>query len=138
MKTRIFIVAACVFAFVAVSSSTAYCGPYYYRYGGCRGGCGYYDGWGWAAAIAGGVIAAGLIGNIIAYQYAQPPGKAQDSLVYVEPGTAYAYPDSAFIAKYGTKPAPDGSLGEWVLVPGQWVNGVWVDEHEVRIEAEQK
>ncbi len=140
MKKRILIIAACLFFFGVALSSTGHCGPYPYRYGRCCGGCGYSDGWGWAAAIFGGILAAGIIGNIIASQNARPPGtpQSQGALVYAEPGTAYAYPDPAFIAKYGTKQSQENSSGEWVLVPGQRVNGVWVEEHRVRIDAAQQ
>jgi len=42
----------------------------------------------------------------------------------------YAQPDPAFIEKYGQPDAPQFA-GEWVIVPGQHVNGVWVREHKV-------
>jgi hypothetical protein len=44
----------------------------------------------------------------------------------------YAYPDPAFIEKYGTSGSP-----EWVVVPGQYVNGVWVNEHKVWVAGSQ-
>lgn len=56
--------------------------------------------------------------------YTPPP------VVYPVPDSpAYAYPDPEFIEKYG-KSDSTKTGGEWVTVPGQWVDGVWVDEHQ--------
>jgi hypothetical protein len=57
--------------------------------------------------------------------YATPPPVALPAL---QP--PYAYPDPAFVEKYGgTNSAQDS--GEWVTVPGQYVDGTWVKEHKV-------
>ena len=54
--------------------------------------------------------------------------------VYVTPevaNRAYAYPDPAYSAR------DDAPAGEWVTVPGQWVEGRWVPQHKVWVQAKQ-
>ncbi|HEY3276224.1 MAG TPA: hypothetical protein VGJ94_06355 [Syntrophorhabdaceae bacterium] len=97
---------------------------YYYGY---RGGCCYGNGWGVGAAIAGGLVAALLVGTIIADQGRRSPPPAP----VPDPHAAYAYPDPAFTAKYGPETTKEAPPGEWVLVPGQWTGSVWVPEHQV-------
>jgi hypothetical protein len=48
----------------------------------------------------------------------------------------YTYPDPAFIEKYGTSGSPEIS-GECVVVPGQYVNEAWVNEHKVWVAGSQ-
>jgi hypothetical protein len=48
----------------------------------------------------------------------------------------YTYPDPAFIEKYGTNGSPEIS-SEWVVVQGQYVNEVWVNEHKVWVAGSQ-
>jgi hypothetical protein len=124
MKKRISVVLVLLVGLIISLPSTGYTwrNGYYYGRGGCYGGCGYSNDWGWAAAIAGSVIAAGVIASVIANQ---------KPLIYIDQRSAYAYPDPDFTAKYGATPPANSPPGEWVLVPGQWVNGVWVDDHEV-------
>ena len=103
-----------------------------WHYSGC-GGCN--SVWGVGAAIAGGILVGAVITNMMAqsFAYNAPPQKVyvypQPKVIYVYPqpsNTAYAYPDPEFTARYGqTKPS-----GEWVVVPGQTVNGKWVPEHK--------
>jgi hypothetical protein len=65
-----------------------------------------------------------------AYVY-RAPVYAYPEPVYVVPelaNRAYAYPDPSYTAKPEAPPA-----GEWVVVPGQWVNGKWVPEHKAWI-----
>lgn len=57
-----------------------------------------------------------------AYIYAPPVAPPAP---VVQP--AYAYPDPEFIAKHKDNNPP----GEWVAVPGQWVDGKWVPAHKV-------
>jgi len=45
----------------------------------------------------------------------------------------YANPDPAFIEKYGRSDVSN-TPGEWVIVPGQYVNGIWVREHKVWVQ----
>jgi hypothetical protein len=51
---------------------------------------------------------------------------------YIDPGPepAYAYPDPDFVERYGNRDAAE-KPGEWVTVPGQYVNGQWINEHKV-------
>jgi hypothetical protein len=65
--------------------------------------------------------------------YTPPP------VVYAVPDTEYpyTYPDPAFIEKYGTNGSPEIS-GEWVVVPGQYVNETWVNEHKVWVVGSQQ
>jgi hypothetical protein len=53
--------------------------------------------------------------------YATPPPVA-----YAEPD--YAYPDPAGTQDYGQNDPTNGP-GEWVIVPGQYVNRRWIAEH---------
>lgn len=63
--------------------------------------------------------------------------------VYVGPPPAYAapipeqpqaYPDPAVTDQgLSNPPASPNDSGQSVTVPGQWVDGVWVDEHQVQI-----
>jgi hypothetical protein len=59
------------------------------------------------------------------YVYTRP-------VVYSPPAQnqAYAYPDPEFIAKYKKSENPPG---EWVTVPGQWVDNTWVPPHKVQV-----
>ena len=62
--------------------------------------------------------------------YATPaPGVYSDS----SQQQPYANPDPAFIEKYGQADVPT-EAGEWVIVPGQYVNGIWVREHKVWVQ----
>lgn len=122
MKKNLYLVFILIISLSLILPSVSYAWHYRY-YRGC-GGC--YNGWGVGAAIAGGILVGAVVGNIIAQNtiYSTSPQK-----VYSPPQTnvAYAYPDPAFIAKYGQKKG----LEEWVIVPGQSVDGKWVPEHKV-------
>ncbi|OPY70188.1 MAG: hypothetical protein A4E57_00716 [Syntrophorhabdaceae bacterium PtaU1.Bin034] len=64
--------------------------------------------------------------------YAPPP------VVYVPPAApppAYAYPDPALTDQYRSPASSDPTADamEWITVPGQWVDGTWVDEHRVQV-----
>jgi hypothetical protein len=70
------------------------------------------------------------------YYYAPPPVYVVPPPVYAAPAPApaYAYPDPAATGpQYGAAPST-GSGGEWVTVPGQWVEGKWVEEHRVQVQ----
>jgi hypothetical protein len=63
----------------------------------------------------------------VVYGYPPPPVYAYPPAapVYTQPPQAYAYPDPA---------SPQGRnsgnpAGEWVTVPGQSINGIWVPSH---------
>ncbi len=74
----------------------------------------YYNGWAIAGAAVGGVLLGAVIGSAVAApRYAAAPAPA------------YAYPDST----YGTRYQSEAPPGEWVMVPGKWVNGKWVSAH---------
>jgi hypothetical protein len=86
-------------------------------------------GWVWGpAAFAGGL----LLGTSLArpYYYAPPPVYVYPTPTvvyapqptYYAPSRAYAYPDPSLTAPQ--------SRGQWVEVPGQSVNGVWVPAHK--------
>jgi len=124
MKKHLYIVFILVISFSLVLPSVSHAWhPRYYR--GCGGCC---NGWGVGAAIAGGLLVGVVVGNVIAHSavYSPPPRRVYYS---PRPNTAYAYPDPAFVARYSQQKAP----GEWVVVPGQSVNGKWVPEHKVWI-----
>ena len=122
--------------FIVTSASYSWSRGWYY--GGC-GGCN--NGWAVGAAIAGGMLVGAVATNMIAQSavYNPPPQRVyvypQPNVVYVYPqpsNVAYAYPDPEFTARYSqSKPS-----GDWVVVPGQTVNGKWVPEHKVLVPAQ--
>jgi len=93
---------------------------------------GHRGGWYGAGAFAGGLLLGAAIAGpwyapypVYAYPapqvvYAAPP-------VYA-PSQAYAYPDPALSAPQAQNETPSG---QWVVVPGQSVNGTWVPQHKV-------
>ncbi|HEX2964731.1 MAG TPA: hypothetical protein VHO84_03050 [Syntrophorhabdaceae bacterium] len=88
-------------------------------------------GWGPAAIIAGTWLTGALVLGAIS-RASQPP--QQPAVVYVQPGaTVYATPAPPPPATPYSNPNPtfDSGTGEWVTVPGQWVNGTWVPQHTV-------
>jgi hypothetical protein len=60
-----------------------------------------------------------------AYVYSQPVVNNTPA-----PNQTYAYPDPEFIANYKKSENPPG---EWVTVPGQWVNSTWVPPHKAQV-----
>ena len=98
---------------------------------------GYYGGYGWW--VPGALIGGALLGAAIArpwypppVYYYPPPAPVyvypQPAYVY-QPRPAYAYPDPNYPPK--PRPRPESPPGEWVTVPGQWVDGRWVPQHRV-------
>jgi hypothetical protein len=81
-------------------------GHYGRHFGGHYGNGGLYA----AGAIVGGL----LLGSVIAAAVAPPP--PQPVYVYPAPPDAYDYGAPA---------------GEWVIVPGRWLNGRWIPSHRV-------
>ena len=135
MKRNLYLVFILIISLSLIFPSVGYSWTYgHYRpYRHHHGGSGYNNGWAVGAAIAGGILVGAVVGNIIAQNtiYSTSPQK-----VYSPPQTnvAYACPDPEFIAKYGKKK----SSGEWVIVPGQSVDGKWVPEHKVWVPAQPK
>ena len=69
--------------------------------------------------------------------YGEPPPGYVGPYVdpaYGDPDPAYAYPDPAVTGGYG-QGDPANNAGEWVTVPGQYVNGRWVGEHKAWVPA---
>jgi len=97
----------------------------YHHYHGC-GSCN--NGWTAGAAIAGSLLIGTVVGSMITQSVAYAPYGPPPRRVYVypQPNLAYASPDPEFVTRYSQK-----SSGEWILVPGQSVNGKWVPEHKV-------
>ncbi len=96
-------------------------------HGGWHGG-----GWYGVGAFAGGLLlGAALAGPWYApapvYAYPAPQVVYAAPPVYV-PNQAYAYPDPTLSAP---RTQSQASSGEWVVVPGQSVNGKWVPQHKV-------
>jgi hypothetical protein len=124
MKTKI--VTIMVVALVAISLGL----PATSLAWGYRGG--WHGGWYGPGAFAGGLLLGAAIADpwyapypVYAYPapqvvYAAPP-------VYA-PSQAYAYPDPTVSAPQAQNETPSG---QWVVVPGQSVNGTWVPQHKV-------
>jgi hypothetical protein len=137
MKKRVAFAMVIIVGLLCALPATGYSwrpyGPPPYYGGGCYGGCG--NGWGFGAAIAGGLLAGVIVGAVITDQARRAESPPRYYVAPGDPRVAYAYPDPAFIEKYGSKKAPAESLsGGWVTVPGQSVDGVWVPEHKVWLE----
>ena len=73
-------------------------------------------------AIAGIALGAIALGAIITSAVSQP--RVTRQVVYTEP--AYAQPTGYGHGYYESTPP-----GQWVMAPGQWVNGQWVAPHRV-------
>ena len=73
-------------------------------------------------AIAGVALGAIAIGAIIGSVMSQPRETTRE-VVYTEP--AYAQTSG-----YGPAYGREEPLGQWVMVPGQWVNGQWIPDHQ--------
>ncbi len=85
------------------------------RHGGRGGGdAGLYA----AGALLGGLV----LGTVIGSAMSQPRYVASPQPVYAYPQPAYTAP-AAYTA--------DAPPGEWVVVPGRWVNGRWEPAHRV-------
>ncbi len=136
MKKYLSLSLGLIFLAMAVLPSAGYSwrgypGPYRYHGGG------YHNGWAVGAGIAGGLLLGVILGNALsrpAY-YEPPPSRVyaypEPVYVYPPPSPAYAYPAPASAALYERKGPP----GEWVTVPGQWVEGMWVSQHRVWVPA---
>jgi hypothetical protein len=115
MKKITAVILAVALGFVLVYPAAVQAGPHYYgppAHGYSHNHGSYYNGWWVAGAAVGGVILGTVIGSAIASpRYAPAP--------------VYAYPGQAYGAGYQSEAPP----GEWVTVPGRWVNGQWVPAH---------
>jgi hypothetical protein len=80
-----------------------------------------HEGWAWGpAAFAGGL----LLGSLARPWYGPP------AYVYPPPAVAYAPPPVYYVPNQTyVYAAPPSTGGQWVQIPGQWVNGVWVPAH---------
>lgn len=108
-----------------------------YSHGGCSG-CWWVPG----AIITGGIV----LGALLTRPWTPPPERTvyvypeatvvapapPRARVYDLPGQAYAAPDPEFLRKHGGGggKAQESPPGEWVMVPGQWVEGRWVPTHK--------
>ena len=96
-----------------------------------RVGVGYYNGWGHYRPY-GWYHPRVYVGTAFVnpwYVTIPPPVYVyQPPVVYTNPvpPSAYAYPDPEFAVKYKDKNPP----GEWVTIPGQWVDGKWIPSHK--------
>jgi hypothetical protein len=96
-----------------------------------RGGgrAGYHGGWGYHRPYYGWYgprVYAGAA--FVGPWYAPPPVYVYSPpVVYSNPvpPPAIAYPDPALTSQYTGENPP----GQWVTVPGQWVNGKWIPSH---------
>jgi hypothetical protein len=103
---------------------------------GYHGHRGYYGGSGWGAAAAalGGLIAGLFVGSILADQPARsnpPPPPPPGDVIIIDQAAPDAAPAPTSVAKQGEEASQKPAPGEWVTVPGQTVDGLWVPEHEV-------
>lgn len=101
-----------------------------------RGHHGHHRGWYGPGLFAGGfLLGAAVAPRYYYYPYYPPPVYAYPppAAVYMPP-PAYAYPDPAYPSnpsRAGSAPSSgQASAGQWVDVPGQMVNGVWVPGHK--------
>ena len=93
--------------------------------GGWRGGAGYRGGWGpyrpYGWYRPGVYVGAAFVNP----WYVPSPVYAYSSaVVYTDPAPS-AYPDPQLTGQYTGENPP----GEWITVPGQWVDGTWIPSH---------
>jgi hypothetical protein len=137
MKRRMLVLAVILMGILAALPATSYAGR------GSRGGR-FYGGWRgrvWYGPRA--YIGPGYYPGYYPYYYPYYPQYYPDTAppVYVAPPqpNAYAAPDPAYTyappAAQGAGGAAvqPGGQGSIVTVPGQWVNGQWVPEHQVSV-----
>jgi hypothetical protein len=111
-KTLIILIIGMILSMSFMTSYAHARGGHHYR----GGGAGYA-----AGALVGGL----LLGTVIGSAISQPR--------YVAPAPVYAYPAPVSAYAYPSAPAyvSENPPGEWVVVPGRWVNGAWVPSHRV-------
>jgi len=133
MKRKIAIVLIAVFVVFMMVPSSGYS---WHRFPVHHHGHVYFHGWVPAAIIAGTFLTSAIILSST-YERTRPPYRPPAAYTdpappayYPPPGQAYAAPDPEFTAKYGKNPA-----GEWVTIPGQWVENTWVPQHKVFVPA---
>ncbi len=138
MKRRTFVLAVIMMGLLAALPVTSYAGR------GFRGGYGGWRGRMWYGPRA--YIGPGYYPYYYPYYYpspyyypdaappvyAAPPGYAAPGPAYAAPNPAYTYapPDAQGAGSAAGQPGDQGSI---VTVPGQWVNGQWVPEHQVQL-----
>ncbi len=123
MKRRIALLLAISLLFSLAFVPVSYAGPRHYGGGHRHYGDGYYA----AGALIGGL----LLGTVIGSAISQPVYTAsRPAYACPAPATEYAYPPDGGI--YYREEPP----GEWVTVPGKWVNGKWVPTHRVWVPLE--
>jgi len=110
MKRMIFLIPVIVLALVIGFADSSFARGYH-GYGGYRHGPG---GFYAAGAILGGI----LLGTVIGTAISQPP----------PPRPVYVYP--------GPRTDYEAPPGEWVVVPGRWIDGRWVPSHRVWVPAD--
>ncbi len=90
-------------------------------------------GWWGPGVFAGGVILGSALANPY-YYYPPPPAYYPPPSVYVyqQPQVVYTPPPPppSYAPPAPAAPPPQGS-GQWIEVPGQTVNNVWVPPHKV-------
>jgi len=126
MKKAFTIALVLVVGIMLVYPSLGYSHPYDYGRGHYRpdvrptshGGGG-----GNGLAIAGIALGAIALGAIISSAVSQPHVNTRQ-VVYTEP--VYAQPTG-----YGSDYYENAPPGQWVVAPGQWVNGQWIPAHKV-------
>ena len=109
-KLTLFVLAVVLFSLIFAESGYAWHGR-----GGGRGDTGLYA----AGALVGGLLLGTALGAVVSQpRYVVHP-------VSVSPAYAAPAPSSAYIQ--------DGPPGEWVTVPGRWIDGRWIPAHRVWI-----
>jgi hypothetical protein len=113
-KVALFTLAVLVFSVVFAQSGYAW-----HDRGGGRGDAGLYA----AGALVGGLLLGTAIGVAVNHpRYIVPPA-------YASPASAPVYANPAAPSVY----SQDGPPGEWVMVPGRWIDSRWVPAHKVWI-----
>ena len=107
----------------------------------------HYHYYGWyapGAFVGGALLGAAIARPYYAYPppapvYVYPAPAYPPAYGYAAPSPVYAYPPQQGAYPGGPEPDPgsgyqgEGPPGEWVMVPGQYVNGTWVPEHQVQV-----
>jgi hypothetical protein len=118
MKERFLLIPATAIMSLLLLAPPGFAGGHHYYGGNYYGGHHYHHGGNEGAYVAGALVGGLILGTVI--------GSVVSQQRYVPAGQVYAYPEPT-PAAYGNDDPP----GQWVQVPGRWINGRWVPSHRV-------
>ncbi len=157
MKRSILIISILLFGLVAILPSEVYAGRgghgggghhsggfghygggHYYGGGRYYSGAHYHGGYGYSSygtgVFIGAAVVAPLYYPVPSPVYEPPPPAIYDT---TGPEASLEYPDSSVPPEEYAQDSQTNSAGEWITVPGQYVDGSWIPEHRVWVSEDQ-